>query len=927
MTTRIGSTVGSAGGTTATLVGRDREREEIDRMLAAARAGDSRSLVVRGAAGVGKSALLAYAGERADACVILRAAGVETESDLAFAGLHGLLRPLADRLDELPERQANALGGVLGLRDSTGVDRLLVCAATLSMLALAADDGLVLCLVDDLQWLDAASAEALLFSARRLRAEPVALIFACRDDDLSAQSVAGIDRWQIGGLTRAHATQLLHEVVPHAAAAAVDWVLAQADGNPLALTELPAALSADQLEGRAALPEVVPPTERLVSAFTQRVEDLPSSSRTALLLVAVDDLADPATIMRAAREAGLDDGALGSAERSGIVDTVTGRIAFRHPLFRAAVLGTSTLTERHRAHEALAGALDSEQQADRRLWHRALAAMGPDADLAAALEGSGRQAESRGAHASAASALHRAAELSVTAEDRIDRLATAARCAWASGDPDRARQLVAEALPVAPGPVRGRLLHLRGEIEARTGGIRDAITLLLEAAEHTDSASTELELLAEATEAAAYVGDPEQAAALGVRAAVIAPETGVDRFRVASLGGLAAAFAGDHGRASEMFAEALELADQLDDPRALIWAARIATIAGMLGDGLPYATRAVNTARDRALISVLPIALQEQSTELMGQGRLKLAYAAAEEAIRLANDIGQQWGASWNLANLASIEAVWGDEARAREHASSAREVAAVSGATFVVALAEWALGLLDLTLGRPDDATERLLRVTPAQRPESDPLIALWATPDLVEAASRSGRLAEAAQQLERYRQWAQAAPSPRRLSMLARCHALTGSGDSLRAFTEASQLAHTLSPFQQARTELLFGEWLRRERRPTDARVHLRQAETLFRSIGAMQWEGRAQAELRATGETIRRRDPSDTDELTSQELQIAGLVSSGLTNRQIAAQLYLSPRTVEYHLRKVFTKLGISSRLELVQAARRRANDVDV
>lgn len=904
------------GGVLVNLVGREREREEMDRMLDAVRAGESRSLVVRGAPGVGKSALLAYAAERACGARILRAVGVETESDLAFAGLYGLLRPLADRLDELPERQAGALAGVLGLRESDGVDRLLVCAATLSMLALAAEDGLVLCLVDDLQWLDAASAEALLFSARRLRAEPAALIFACRDDDERAQSIAGIDRWQIGGLSRAAATQLLHDVAPQASPAAVDWLLAQADGNPLALTELPAVLSGDQLEGRAALPEVVPLTERLAMAFTQRVEDLPPGSRMALLLVAVDDLADAATIMLAAREAGLDDDALGTAERAGIVRTASGRIAFRHPLIRAAVLGASTLTERRRAHESLAAALDSEQQVDRRLWHQALAVMGPDTDLAEALEGSGRQAESRGAHASAASAFVRAAELSVTEAKRIDRLTAAARCAWASGDPARARQLVAEALPTAPAAVRSRLLHVRGEIEARTGSIRDAITLLVDAAQDSGSSSGELELLAEATEAASYVGDSAQATALGLRAAQIVPETAVDRFRVASLGGLAAAFAEDYGRASGMFAEALGLTAELDDPRALIWAARIATISGMLGDGLPYATRAVNTARERALISVLPIALQEQSTELMGQGRLKLAYAAAEEAIRLANDIGQQWGASWNLTNLATIEAIWGEESLAREHATRARQVAAVSGATFVVGLAEWALGLLELTLGRPEEATERLLFVTPSGGSRSDPLIALWSTPDLIEAASRSGRLAEAAPQLERYRQWAQAAPSPPRLSQLARCEALAGIGDPLTAFSEASGLADALSPFQHARTELVFGEWLRRERQPREARAHLRRAEELFRSLGAARWEERAQAELRATGETIRRRDPANMDELTPQELHIAGLVSSGLTNRQIAAQLYLSPRTIEYHLRKVFTKLGIGSRLELVQ-----------
>ena len=328
--------------------------------------------------------------------MVLRSSAVETEADLPFAGLHGLLWPLADHLAELPERQADALAGALGLRESAGVDRLLVSAATLSMLALAAEAGPVVCLVDDLQWLDAASAEALLFGARRLRAEPIALLFTYRDDeDGRSRSLSGLDRWQIGGLSRPAATQLLHTVAPQAAPAAVDWLLAQAEGNPLALTELPAALSAEQLKGRAALPDIVPLTDRLVAAFTRRIEDLPTQSRMALLMVALDDLADPKGIPLAARHAGLDDRALEAAERAGIVSTTRGRISFIHPLVRAALLGTSTLAERRQAHEALASALTSEGDGDRRLWHRALAAMGPDAELADSLDAAASSSRTR----------------------------------------------------------------------------------------------------------------------------------------------------------------------------------------------------------------------------------------------------------------------------------------------------------------------------------------------------------------------------------------------------------------------------------------------------------------------------------------------------------------------------------------------------
>lgn len=908
---------GSTDGMRSTLVGRDRELEEIDRMLDAVRAGESRSLIIQGAAGVGKSALLAYAAERAGSSTILRSGAVETEADLPFAGLHGLLWPLADHLDELPERQADALAGALGLRESSGVDRLLVSAATLSMLALAAEAGPVVCLVDDLQWLDAASAEALLFSARRLRAEPIALLFTHRhDEDGRSRSLSGIDRWQIGGLSRPAATQLLSAVAPLAAPAAVDWLLAQADGNPLALTELPAALSREQLEGRAALPEVVSLTERLSTAFTRRIEDLPTQSRMALLMVALDDLADPGGMLLALRHAGLDDHALEAAERAGIVSTARGRIVFRHPLIRAALLATSTLAERRRAHEALASAPTSEGDGDRRLWHQALAAMGPDAELADALDEAARRAASRGAHAAASSTFVRAAELSDTDAARRDRITAAAEAAWTAGEPERARTLIARALPSASEVARGALLHLRGVIEGRTGDVRHAAEILAEAAQATDDPSLALEALSEGSDFAVYAGDVEQAIELGTRAQTIPARSTLDGFRRAALGGLAAALSGAHEKAPRLLAEAIGLAEHLDDPLALTFAARLAALTSTHGDGLPQATRAVAVARERGLLSLLPIALREQSTALIGRGQFRTAYRAAEEGLSLSDDFGQRRGASWTLANLASLDALRGDEMRARQRADEALEIANATGAVLVACFAERALGLLDLTLGRPDQATERLLMLTTHGNRRYHPITAMWAIPDLVEAAAKAGRVDEVAPQLQRYVTWAQPSATPPRVSLLARCRALAGVGDTRVEFELAIANAGTLSTFQQARTDLLFGEWLRRERQPREARIHLRRAEAMFREVGTTPWEQRALLELRATGETVKRRDPATLDELTPQEARIAGLVSSGLTNRQIAAQLHLSPRTVEYHLRKVFTKLAVSSRVELVQ-----------
>jgi ATP/maltotriose-dependent transcriptional regulator MalT len=426
-------------------------------------------------------------------------------------------------------------------------------------------------------------------------------------------------------------------------------------------------------------------------------------------------------------------------------------------------------------------------------------------------------------------------------------------------------------------------------------------------------------MLTEATEAAEWAGDYVQAAALSARAEAIEPRGDTARFRVAALRGMAAELAGDHEAAAPLLREAIRHAERLEDPLPLIWASLIATMGNMggtLADGLPHSTRAVTIARERGLLSILPMALWAQAAGLAGQGRFNLAYAAGEEGLRLASDFGHHLGAGWNLANLATLDAIRGDEPRTRAHAEEAMELATTSGATFGVDAAEWALAQLDLTLGRPGEATDRLLLVTAVERPEWNPLIGLWSIPDLIEAAARSGRLDETVDRFDRYAGWAQRSPSAARLSVLARCRALVGEGDTREQFETALAPEATLSPFQQARTQLLYGEWLRRERQRREARRHLRRAADLFHQVGARPWEDRAEAELRATGETARRRDPSTLDQLTPQELQISGLVAAGMTNRQIAAQLFLSPRTIDYHLRKVFSKLGVASRTELVQ-----------
>jgi DNA-binding CsgD family transcriptional regulator len=898
------------------LVGRERECAAIDRLLEASARGGSGSLVLRGEAGIGKTALLAHAAERGGDRRVLRTSGVEAESDLAFAGLDGLLRPTIDRIDELPKAQADALSSALGLAPTHGADRFLVCAATLSLLAAAADERPLLCLIDDVQFLDVSSAEALVFSARRLAAESVAMIFAVREGAGREFPAPNLPELFLGGLPPESARRLLRTSAPTAAEPVQEWLLSRAAGNPLALLELPAGLSAAQLQGRIALPDTTPLTAGLRTAFVQRIDRLPAGTRTALLIAALDDREELATVMRAGREAGLPDDALDAAEQDGLLGIADGRFEFRHPLVRSALLESSTHSQRRAAHAALAAALEGDQHADLRVWHQALASGAADEEVAGALEAAALRYQARGGHASASAAFLRAADLSADDGRRIGRLAAASEAAWAAGQPDRARETIARALPLATGELRPKLLYLRGVIEARTRDDRGAVAMLVEAADASEDGSFTLEVLTQATEAAMYAGDDNQAANLGARANGIEPTSATDRFRVAALGGVAAALAGEYQRAAPLLLEATQLAEELEDPHALVWAARAASIRSMPRDGLPYAARAVTIARERSVLSILPVALSHQASGLIGHGRFKLAYAAAEEGIRLATDFGHHWGVGRNLANLAMLDAVRGDEPPARAHADEARELAASNGAVLIGEFAEWALGVLELTLGKPSDATDLLLVVSDSERAASNRLTGLWAIPDLIEGAARSGRLDETVDRLDRYTDWVEQAPTPTRVSLLARCRALAEVGKVEDQFDIALGGVADLSSFEQARTELLYGEWLRRGRKRREARVHLRRAADLFRQVGAPPWEERAEAELRATGEKARRRDPSTLDQLTPQELQIAGLVADGMTNREIAAQLYLSPRTIDYHLRKVFSKLGIASRAELVR-----------
>lgn len=908
-----GNRADEVGRASTGLIGRERECAEIERLLESAVAGESGTLVVRGGAGIGKSALLEFAAEHAAEMLVLRAVGVEAESELAFAGSYGLVRPILRFLPELPEPQSEALQGALGLGPSTGADRFLVAAALLSLLAAAADERPVLCLVDDAQWLDSASADALVFVARRLRAEPVAILFAAREGEPQRFDAPALQELVVEGLDDASATALLADRAGEAVPAIRARLLAEAQGNPLALLELPAALSEEQLAGQAPMSAAMPLTPRLQSLFRARIGQLPEPTRTALLIAAADGGGDLPTVLRAAAELGLPGDALDAAEHEALIRTTWGEIAFHHPLVRSAVYDASTVGRRQQVHAALAAVLSGEEHIDRRVWHQAMATVTGDEEVAASLEESARRAQLRAGHASAATAFERAAELSVDEARRTPRLAAAAQAAWDAGQPDRALILIARALPFADEDLRSQLLHLRGVIELRCGSMRDAVVTLLEGAELSADPALTLEMLHEAAEAATDSGDLPAAIELNANIAKLPAPTKRARFNQLTMAGFGKLFCGDNQSARGLFDRALDLAAELaDDPRTQLWASNIASGGVDPGAGLPYSTRAVALARSQGLLSMLPVALERHALDLFWNSRFDLAYAAAEEGYQLTAGAGH---GGWHLATMASVEAIRGREADAREHAERALALAHSSGETILASLGRSALGLLELTLGRPEQAADQLLELVADDRPDANPIVAIINVPEVVEAVARAGRPVELiAAPLDRYRAWALSAPTDARRSFLDRCEALVEARPPDEAFSDATASAGSLPPFQQARGELLHGEWLRRERRRQESRHHLRAALDLFRQVGAPPWEDRAEAELRATGETARKRDPSTLDQLTPQELQIAMLVSQGMTNREVAAQLFLSPRTIDYHLRKVFSKLGIASRTEL-------------
>ncbi len=630
-------------------------------------------------------------------------------------------------LGELPASQSQALAGALGLAPSLHADRLLISAAVLGLLAAAAEDRPTLCVVDDAQWLDRPSAEALVFTARRLRAEHLAILFGAREGETTRFETAGVSELALTGLADQPAAAVLAARARQAPPVVRDRLLAEAAGNPLALMELAGGLSDEQLHGLVPLPEAMPLAPRLEAVFRQRIGQLPRAAQTALLVAAADNAGDALAVLRAASVLQLPPDALDPAQQAALIQVTGATITFRHPLVRSALYQSATLSERQRVHAALADVLSGEDNTDRRVWHQAMATLTGDEEVAVALEASARRAQLRAGHASAASAFLRAAELSTDEARRVRRIAAAAQAAWDAGQPERARGAIGRALSLATGQTRSRLLHLGGVIEARTGSPREAYLLLREAADTCTDSSLALDMLCEAVEAAEFCGDPEAAVETGQRLSRISAADDLDRFKLALFQGVTRFYAGDHNEAQTLLADALHRAGTLTDPRALLWAADAASAATGRGAGLPYVTRAADLARRQGLLSLLPLALSRLAGEFLWSSQLDLAYAAAQEGYRLSLDLG--YGSGGYLVSMAAIEATWGREEDARRHAEEALAQSQRRGSAVPPIAAEWVLGLIELVAGRPAEAAERPLAIT---------------TPDSGQAAASGGASAE---------------------------------------------------------------------------------------------------------------------------------------------------------------------------------------
>jgi len=903
------------------LRGRRSESKTLDRLLADARKDHSGVVVVRGEAGVGKTALLDYLAERAHGFRIVRAVGIESEMELAYAGLHQLCAPLLDGLEGLPPPQRDALSTAFGISAGEPPDRFLVGLAVLSLVSEVAEGQPLLWIVDDAQWLDRVSAQTLGFVARRLLAERTVLAFGLRDPS-GEQELAGLPELVVTGLGDGDARALLDSVISGPVDQRVrDRIVAETRGNPLALLELPRGLSPTELAFGFRLTDTMPLASRIEEGFLRRLEPLPVETRRVLLTAAAEPGGDDALLWRAVGRLGIGHEAAAAAEATGLIE-LGPRVRFRHPLVRSAAYRSASLLDRQDIHRALAEVTDPDLDPDRRAWHRAHAAVGPDEGVAAELERSADRAQARGGMAAAAAFLEEAVRLTLDPALRAERALAAAQAKYDAGSPEAALALISMAQAGPFDELRSaRVGLLRAEIAFATRRGSDAPPLLLRAGRQLEPLDIGLarETYLEAFTAAVIVGRLSRGADVVevAKAALAAPSPSTPaRAPDILLDGLALLVTDGRATATPILKQAVSAFrnDDLSTHERLRWLWLVGRVAQDLWDDESWevlCTQHVRLARQTGALTVLPIALRSRIFQHGLWGEVDEGAALTGEAETVSAAIGTQLSAYGTVA----LAALQGREAETAQLIAATLDDVESRGEGMGVGISHFTAALLYNGLGR---YAEALAEAEEACEHEDLGVIS-WALTELIEAAARCGRHGVATDALERLSLTTQAAGTDWALGVQARSRALVSEDETADALHREAiaRLSRTRVRVELARSHLVYGEWLRRERRRVEAREQLRTAYEMLSEMGVEAFAERARRELAATGETARKRIDETRDELTAQEAQIARLARDGLSNPEIGAELFISPRTVKYHLRKVFTKLGINSRHELLAA----------
>jgi DNA-binding CsgD family transcriptional regulator len=905
------------------LVGRDPERQRLAQLVAAARLGQSGVLMLRGEAGIGKTALLDDTAARAGDMTVMRTSGSERESALGFSALHQLLLPALHLVDRIPGPQSDALAVALTLRRGPTPERFAVGAATLSLLSRYAEEAPLMVVVDDAHLLDPPSAETLGFVARRLLADPIALLMSIRPEPDAVLADAGLPVLELGGLDLASTAELVAATCSESASTEITAKLHRATaGNPLAIVELSLDIRGlDMVPPEAPIP--VP--QKVARAFGRRIAELPEMTRIALLIAVIAD-GDLAVTAGAANAVGSGVHHLAAAEATGLLRLDAGRVEFRHPLVRSAVYVASDAQSCREAHRAVAAALPPAAQ-DRRAWHLSEACVGPDDAVARDLLGVAERAQARGAHGIAAIALARSAVLSPEHASRGARLTKAGESAWLAGQVKRANELLGQAGDlVSDSGARAEIDGLRGNISLRAGSLRDAYDLLTQAADCVEASDPDkaVQMLADGVQACFCMCDTAAGLSIANRleALLEACRTTAARIRGMMAIGIARVLAGQEGvQWIRMALEALSAEPgALEDPRRPDWMLIGTLFLRESAAGRDLVRRAVEETRARTAIGALPNLLFHTARDEATTERWQSAQASYDESIALARETGQTTDLAMSLAGLAWLQARMGHADECRSNAREALDLAGSHHITLAMLWAQFALGDLALAVGDANNAIDAYQAVQSVVARIDFRDVDVAPGPELAEAQLRAGEPSAAQGTAWEYLRLAVDKGQPWALSRGHRAVALvTDNAEERTAHFEKALELHQLSPdlFEEARTRLAFGATLRRDKRRVDARPQLRLALEAFERLGARPWADLSASELDATGERARRRGECDLVVLTPQEVRIAGMLAKGATTKEAAAALFLSPKTVEYHLRHIYQKLGIRSRAELSAA----------